>query len=207
MATVHSFITSEISGVLGDKVYYQLNGKTVVRNRPSKRKWVPTPNQAKAQQRLSAIVQYCRKFKHTVIPQVWDKLTPTSSGWSCFMKANAPVFDQDGVPSDVRLLRLSKGKLALPLEFNAQRKPENSTVIEVSWKKNLSMGGVLLWDELLAVCSVNDEYSNIISTGIIRGDLGGSFPLPALKAPATHLFLFFASDDRENFTESVCFEI
>lgn len=207
MATVLSFINGEISGKLGDKVYYQLNGKTVVRNRPAKRKWIPTPKQAKVQQRLACVVHYCQKFKHSVIPQIWNKLTPASSGWSCFLKANSPAFDQDGIPTDVRLLRLSSGKLTLPLDFTARRNAENATMIEVSWKKNLSIGGVLLWDDLMAISSANDEYSSIVTTGIKRGDLTGTFHLPAMPEQPTHLFLYFASDDRENFTDSICFEI
>ena len=207
MATVHSFINGEISGTLGDKVFYQLNGKTVVRNRPVKKKRVPTPKQARTRERFTSVMHYCQKFKHTAIPLIWNKLTPTNSGWSCFMKANAPAFDQEGVPSDVRLLRLSAGKLTLPLDFTAKRKADDPTMIEVSWKKNLSMGGVLLWDDLMAISSAHDQYSSILTTGIKRGDLAGSFHLPAVPVQPTHLFLFFASDDRENFTESICFEI
>ncbi|HET6557034.1 MAG TPA: hypothetical protein VFG54_06935 [Prolixibacteraceae bacterium] len=207
MAKVLSLLRGEISGKIGDKVYYQLNGRTVVRNMPAKTKWTPTAKQAKAQQRFKSIIHYCRKFKNSVIPLVWDKLPDSWSGWSLFLKTNAPAFDPDGVPGDVCLLQLSMGKLTLPLEFTAHRKAGDPSVIEVSWKKNLSLGGVLLWDELMAVSAANDEYSSIISTGIKRGDLGGSFLLPALKAPATHLFLFFASNDRNNFSNSVCFEI
>lgn len=207
MATVHSLFRGEISGTIGDKVYYQLNGKTVVRNRPAKRRWVPTPGQAKSQQRFGCVIHYCQKFKYTVIPLVWNKLTPANSGWSCFVKANSPAFDQEGIPSDVRLLRLSAGKLTLPLDFTAQRNADDPSVVEVSWKKNFSMGGVLLWDDLMAVSAAHHVYSPIVTTAIKRGDLAGSFHLPAIPGDATHLFLFFASADRENFTESMCFEI
>lgn len=207
MATIHSFFTGEISGRLGDKVYYQLNGKTCVRQLPGKRTKPATPEQVKSRQRFTSIMLYCRKFKYTVIPLVWNKVAASSSGWSAFMKANAPAFDKEGMLADVKLLRLSAGKLILPEEFTAKRTLEDPSVIEVSWKRDLNMGGVLLWDDLMALCSSGEEYSNVISTGIKRGELAGSFHLPVLNAQATHLFLFFASGDREDFTESVCFEI
>lgn len=207
MATVHSLLRGEISGKMGDKVYYQLNGKTVVRNLPAKTKWTFTAKQTKAQQRFKSIIHYCQKFKYSVIPLIWNKGTQSGSGWSLFMKTNSPAFNPEGVPADVRKLQLSTGKLTLPLQFTAHRKAGDPSVIEVSWNRNLSMGGILLWDELMAISSVNDEYSPILSTGIIRGDLQGSFLLPVLKAEATHLFLFFASNDRTTFSTSVCFEI
>lgn len=207
MARVLSLLRGEIAGKIGDKVYYQLNGQTVVRNRPSKTKWTFTAKQVQSQQRFKSIIHYCQKFKHSVIPLVWNKVRESSSGWSLFLKTNAPAFNSDGVPVDVGKLQLSTGKLTLPLQFTAHRKAGDPSVIEVSWNRNLSMGGILLWDELMAISSVNDEYSPILSTGIIRGDLQGSFLLPVLKAEATHLFLFFASIDRTTFSTSVCFEI
>lgn len=207
MATVHSFLRGEISGKVGDKVYYQMNGKTVVRNMPAKTKWVFTAKQARVQARFKALILYCQKFKHSVIPLVWNKAAESGSGWSLFLKTNAPAFNPDGVPTDVSMLQLSRGKLSLPLELTARRLAQDPSQIEVSWKRNLSLGGVWLWDELMAVSSAQDEYSAILSTGIIRGDLGGTFHLPVLKAEATHLFLFFASSDRTNFSNSVCFVI
>lgn len=129
MATVHSFLRGEISGKIGDKVYYQMNGKTVVRNMPAKTKWVFIAKQARAQARFKAMIHYCQKFKYSVIPLVWNKVTESGSGWSLFFKTNAPAFNPDGVPTDVTMLQLSAGKLILPLEFTAHRLAQEPSVI------------------------------------------------------------------------------
>jgi len=207
MASLDSFLLGGISGKVGDKVYYQMNGKTYVRSLPKSRQKPVSPLQKLQQERFLCIVRFCKKFKYSVIPLIWNGIEKSYSGYSLFMKTNSPAFGKDGELMDPQRIQLSAGKLYHPYGFTARRKVGEPAVVEVSWQKDAHLGGVPLWDELLAISTDNDQYSDVQVTGITRGSLGGSFTLPSLKAPATHLYLFFASEDRKQYSGSACFEI
>jgi len=131
------------------------------------------------------------------------------SGYALFLKTNMPAFSPDGSFNDPKRLRFSTGKLPLPQGFHAQRKGGEPTTIEVSWEKDLVMGGIHLRDELMVISAASGRYSDITGTGIVRNALSGSFELPPMP-PASgqiHIYLFFASKDRRDYSESVCFEI
>jgi hypothetical protein len=194
MASLDSFLMGRISGKLGDKVYYQMKGKTYVRSLPASKTKTVTALQLMNQHRFLCILQHSRKFKYSVIPLIWNDRAKTTSGFGLFMKTNGPAFGKDGLLIDPQMLHLSAGKLYNPDEFTAKRKDGEPTIVEVSWQKDGHLGGLPLWDELMAVSTDNDQYSDVIVTGITRHNLGGSFTLPASEAPATHLYLFFASN-------------
>ena len=207
MARMTSFLLGDISGRIGDKVYYRRNGKTFVRSLTQKKQAQQTPAQQLQRERFTRMLRFCQKFKYSVIPLIWNDLAKRSSGFNLFMKTNAPAFDAGGEITDPKLIRLSMGKLYVPFEFTAKRTENNPQRVEVAWLKDMHLGGIYLWDELLAVSTANEQYSNIISTGITRGMLGGSFELPDQETPATHLYFFMASGDKRNFSDSICFEI
>jgi len=59
----------------------------------------------------------------------------------------------------------------------------------------------------MVITGVDGLYSEITATGIMREDLHGTFELPITPVRATHIYLFFASKDRRDYSESVCFEV
>jgi len=81
------------------------------------------------------------------------------------------------------------------------------TTIQVSWQKDAHSGGLHLKDELLVISAANGSYSAITETGILRGHLTGSFELPQMPKSATHIYLFFNSQDHINYSDSICFEV
>jgi len=204
MAAVQDIYGTGISGKVGKVVFCQRNGKTYVRSLPVKKSGPGTPNQQLQRQRFGELMKYCRQFKFVVIPQIWNLASPTGAGFQLFMKTNKVAFGPAGQLDDLRLIKLSAGKLHLPLELTAQRQGEGSAMISVSWVKDPNSGGIPYWDELLAISSGEGQYSKIKYTGIRRGDLQGSFEIPELPCPATHLFLFFSSLDKRNYSESIC---
>ena len=76
--------------------------------------------------------------------------------------------------------------------------------IEHTIHKKLDYG---LHNELMVISAGAGLYSEIKATDIVRDALGGTFELPALASPATHIYLFFGSNDKQEYTESVCVEI
>lgn len=207
MAKVKEGSGLALSGKADGKVYVQFNGGTYTRSLPRRTKDSVTPRMLRSQNRFGEVSHFCKKFKWTVIPQIWNAEAVKMSGYAFFMKTNMPAFGPDGNLADPKKLILSTGKLPLPEGLEARRLSPESSTIQVSWQKDLHLGGIHLKDELMVISAADGNYSEITGTGITRLALGGSVELPQLSSPATHIYLFFASKDKRDYSESVCFEV
>ena len=206
MAEVQDIFGKKASGKAGPVSFYMSKGKTIMRSLPGKRTRPMTENQLRNQHRFNEIRQFCTPFKLIVIPQIWNGLATTSSGYHLFMKVNSPAFDPDGVIDPMKI-RLSMGKLTLPEGMQAQRTSAEGTTIHVKWEKDANFGGLTSKEQLMVISKGEGKYSDMKATGLKRGDLEGSFELPALAVPATHIYLFFQSIDQRYYSENICFEL
>ncbi|HLN72940.1 MAG TPA: hypothetical protein VK205_06575 [Prolixibacteraceae bacterium] len=207
MAEVNDIYGNDVTGKVGRVSFYRLRGKTIMRSLPVNRSKTRTKDQVRNQNRFREVHLFCKQFKLLIIPQIWNLAATTSSGYHLFMRANSPAFDQDGVLTDPMKIRLSAGPLTLPTGMQAVRTSAGSSTIRVNWESEPTLGSLTLKDRLMVVCAGEGHYSDIINTGLIRKSLGGSFELPALEVPATHLYLFFESMDQRYYSDSVCLEI
>lgn len=207
MATVEDIYGNNASGKVGTVSLYRLRGKTIMRALPVNRNNHRTEKQLRNQNRFNEIRGFCSQFKHILIPQIWNALATTSSGYHLFMKSNSAAFDQDGVLTDPMKIKLSAGNLPLPKGIKVQRTAADENSIQVQWEKDAVAGGFALRDQLMVISAGEGKYSDIKATGIKRGELVGSFELPKLDTAATHIYLFFKSVDQRFYSESVCFEI
>jgi hypothetical protein len=199
---------STLTGMVGPIVIAQWKGKTYMRSAPKrkvKNSW--SPEQLAHRKRFKAVIAFCKQFKEFLIPQIWNDAADRMSGFALFLKTNMPAFDVDGKLTDPKLIRLSTGKLPLVEELKAERSAPGSNTINVSWKRSSEMGGIRSKDELMVVSAGDGKYSEITGTGIIRYAYSGSFELPFEPASATHIYLFFGSKDRRDYSESVCFDL
>lgn len=207
MARITDIFCTGISGKVGKVVFFQRYGKTHVRSLP-----VFDPNklsekQVQNRKRFMEMQQFALKFKFVIIPQIWNLSAKSMTGHALFMKSNKGAFNSEGEIDDLKQIRLSTGKLSLPYDLKVQRQEQGSATIQVKWAEDPYLGGVPFWDELMVISSGQGNFSEIKNTGIRRGDNGGAFELPPLTCPATHLFLFFCSLDKRNYSESVCFDL
>ncbi|HAH22607.1 MAG TPA: hypothetical protein DCL77_02390 [Prolixibacteraceae bacterium] len=207
MAEVQDIFGKVASGKVGTVSLYPLRGKTIMRSLRTDKGGPRTENQLRNQRRFKEIRKFCTPFKFVVIPRIWNDLATTSSGYHLFMKANSPAFDPDGVLAYPEKIRLSMGKLALPEGMQAKRTSEGGTTIEVKWEKDLEFVGISNKDQLMVISTAGGKYSNIKDTGLTRGNLGGSFELPAMASSASHIYLFFESIDQKYYSESACLDI
>jgi len=207
MAEVLDVFGKKVIGKAGPVSFFISRGKTIMRSLPGKRTGPSTEKQLRNQRRFKAMRLFCNPFKDVVIPQIWNGLATTSSGYHLFMKANSPAFDPEGITIDPMKIRLSMGNLTLPEGLQAQRTALEGTTIEVKWEKDPNYGGLSMRDPLMVISYGDGKYSDMKDTGLVRGNLGGHFELPKLATPATHIYLFFVSLDRRYYSESVCFEI
>ena len=207
MAKVIGGIGSMLSGKVEGLVFVQFNGGTYTRRAPRRKKDSWTPSQLLVRQRFAAINNFCGLFKYSVIPQIWNGAAEKMSGYALFLKSNMAAFAPDGSLGDAKKIRFSTGKLTLPQGLEAGRPEVGGSIIEVSWPQDLHLGGIHLADELMVISSADGIYSDIKATGITRNDLNGSFELPTPPDTATHIYLFFSSKDRKDYSESICFEV
>lgn len=206
MAQVKDIFGTGISGKLNQVVFYQRKGKTYVRALPVRRKKTVSPAQLLNKQRFGAMLKFAHLFKYGVIPQIWSQASRTLTGNQLFIKTNKGAFDPDGNIPDIKRVQLSTGNLHLPDDMVVKRKEEGSSSMVVNWYPDLSGRETEYWDELMAISYGEGMYSNMIATSIHRGENGGTFELPPLETPVSHLYLFFGSMDKRHYSQSVCFE-
>lgn len=196
---------SSLTGMVGSIVIAEWMGQTYMRSAPKrkvKNSW--SPEQLAHRKRFKAVIAFCKPFREFLIPQIWNDAAIRMSGFALFLKTNMQAFAADGSLMDPKLIRLSTGKLPLVEELKAERSAPGSNTINVSWARSFVLGGIRSKDELMVVSAGDGKYSEITGTGIIRYALNGSFELPLEPASATHIYLFFGSKDRRDYSESVC---
>lgn len=207
MAKLNKDIGQNVSGKLGKAVFYKLRGNTYVRLAPVRDKDSWTPAQENHRQRFREVVSLWRKVKYPEVSLIWNQASEAMNGYASFVKANLPAFAMDGTLIDPQMLYLSAGKLPLPLHLQAKRTEAGSNTITVSWQNDPLLKGEKLNDELTVISRGSDKFSNVLGTRISRGAQEGTFELPAKPLQPTHIYLFFSSTDKKNFSQSVCFEI
>jgi hypothetical protein len=205
MALINESNGSSLSGLVGRVVIVKTKWGSYMRSAPqySNSSW--TGQQRTHRQRFKMVNSFCNQFKNTVIAQIWNDPRERVSGYGRFLKANMPAFSAEGELIDPSLIQLSAGKLELPEGLQLIAPEAKGSPVKVSWPSGDS--GVRWHDELMVVSAGQGSYSDILNTGILRGQKGGAFVLPELKSEATHLYLFFGSKDRKNYSASECFTL
>lgn len=193
----------QVSGRLLNVVFYQRYGKSYVRAAPKKRESY-TEEQVLYRQRLSKASALWRSLKSEETSKIWNSAAELMNGYAWFMKANMPAFAMDGTLIDPKLIKVSDGKLPLPQNLEAKRVPGDDSTVEVSWQNDSHSSPERLKDQLWAISYADGKFSKIIVTGLKRSDQGGSFSLPSKPQNATHVFLWMASENGEEYSESVC---
>lgn len=206
MARMKRSIGDQVSGRLMNVVFYQRYGKSYVRAAPKKRESY-TEEQVLYRQRLSKASALWRSLKSEETSRIWNSAAELMNGYAWFVKANMPALAMDGSLIDACLLKVADGKLPLPQNVKAERMADDSTTVVVSWQNDPHCNTERLKDELLAISYADGKFSKIIPTGLKRSDLKGTFTLSAKPANASHVFLFLASENGEQYSESIGMEI
>lgn len=207
MAKIKDIFCTGISGKIGKVVFFQRYGKTHVRSLPVVNPANLSEKQIRNRKRFMEMQHFALLFRYVVIPQIWNPMARGMTGHQLFLKTNKGAFNPDGQIEDLKQVRLSIGKLTLPYDLKVQRQEQSPAAVTVQWADDPYLGGVPFHDELMVISSGQGNFSEIKATGLRRGDNGGTFELPELPCQASHLFLFFSSLDRRNYSESLCVEL
>ncbi len=200
MGRIKSGANGNISGLVGNLVFVQGKGQTIVRTRQvrSKKSWSEKQNQHR--QRFSEVAAFCQPFKRTVIQPIWNKIDPNRIGYNLFVKANMAAFALNGELADLSLLHFADGHLPTLSGCRVARKAGLEFQIEVSWNNDPLLGERLMADELWMMAATEAGIKGPFETGIPRKAGSATVVLPAEYGAATAVWLFWASADKESYS-------
>ena len=207
MGRIKNNIEASLSGKVGNMVFVQDHGETYMRTVPVRKKNSWSPKQKMHRKRFAQVNLFCNKFDKKMIAAIWNPASPSGRGYSSFVKANMPAFDLDGSLIDPRMLQLSTGRLVLPRQLMAEPQAQGAPVIAVGWLNDSNLVAERLNDELMVVIGNGNNYYVPTFTGLQRSALNGTFELPVRTVNVTHVYLYFASRDGNDFSNSICFGV
>lgn len=147
---------------IGNLVFYTLNGKTVVRSKPSpnhKNKHNPSPLQLIQREKLKTINAFLKPIKRALDFGYQEFLTQSKKGmhWA-YSEINTKGYNHTREPKiDPAFLRISKGNLLGPKNPHAIK---NGSSIEITWSDNSTEGKAQPTDEtfILLYCPEEEKY-------------------------------------------------
>jgi len=195
-------------GKVGGAVYSTWNGIETLKALPQRHKkdnW--SEPQLLHRKRFKAINEYCRKYKYTLIPLIWNLTAEYGHGYNAFLKANIAAFALDGELAEVEKLHFSAGNLPLPQQLKAKRSAGDASKLEVSWENDENLSPVFSHDELMMVCAYPDHFMTPIETTVIRKTGGGLIDLPADSETIGGIWLFFRAYKKDGYSGDEYFGI
>jgi hypothetical protein len=205
MARIIEGIGTQLSGKLGNLVFVQAKGKTIVRTVQirSKNSW--SPKQIMHRQRFKMVNQFCR-LHQPVINLVWNKTDAQHSGYNLFLKTNIPAFDPEGNLTNYDLIRLTTGNLILPGSLSVEY--INGEMLNATWIMDDISGNCNDNDELFVVAKYPGlKYTAAISTGVKRSEQRATIKLHPSKGKILGVHLFFGKSDKSDFSADQYFSL
>jgi hypothetical protein len=154
MATLSSSNAIHPKGKVGNLVFYELNGKTVVRSKPAsnhKNKHNPSPLQLIQREKLKTINVFLKPIKRALDFGYQEFLSQSKKGmhWA-YSEINTKGYNHTREPKiDPAFLRVSTGNLLGPENPQVHRA---SNSIEITWSDNSAEGKAQPTDEAFVLC-------------------------------------------------------
>ncbi len=189
-----------LKGRVGRVVYSEWKGIEVVKSAPQRSKNSWSERQLLHRQRFKAISEYCGKYSHTLIPQIWNLAAENGHGRNLFLKANTPAFALDGQLTAVEKLHFSAGELPFPQQITAKRQDSDPSKAEVHWTNDENLSSAYSHDELMMVAGYADHFTDPVATGVIRKSGGALIALPANPENITGIWLFFRAYKKDGYS-------
>ncbi|MDG1278842.1 MAG: DUF6266 family protein [Algoriphagus sp.] len=186
-------------GKLGNLVFYTLNGKTVVRSKPSgnhKNKFNPSPLQLIQREKLTTINGFLKPIKQVLNFGYQQFLTQSKKGmhWA-FSELSAKGYNHTlETKVDPSFLKISKGNLLGPED--SQLRLEGGT-IQITWKDNSFEGNARANDEVSVLCYNVEEKRYKWFQGLTRRNaIQAQVPFDIeLGRGSWHIYLIFAQEN------------
>lgn len=208
MGKIRSKSGEGLSGLVGNLVFFSYKGQTYIRTRPRKRaknSW--SERQLLAQQRFAALKAFWRRFSHSPVQEIWWMADKNIRGDNLFLRTNKSAFAPDGSLTDPERLHLTAGALPLPGKMTAARSQGDPDKVEVTWLYD--PGSAMVWDddELMMMVSYDGNFRGPIATGALRKQESAVIILPTIPGTIDAIWLFFASEGRNIYSQDQYFKI
>ncbi|MDF2157300.1 DUF6266 family protein [Algoriphagus sp. CAU 1675] len=199
MATLPNSNVILPKGKLGNLVFYTLNGKTVVRSRPSqnhKNKHNPSPLQLIQREKLKTINAFLKPIKYALDFGYQEFLTQSKKGIHlAYSEINTKGYNYTREPRiDPAFLRISKGNLLGPENPQATKKGNS---VEFTWTDNSKEGKARETDESFILLYSPEEKKFIWAETRFRRNLTqGVIELGPEKSTINwHVYMAFSQLD------------
>jgi Family of unknown function (DUF6266) len=181
-----------LSGKIGDKVYYNLNGIQVVRKKPAPRKTVPSAKEIEHRSRFAFISRFLLPLKSLI------GLSFIPAGMTSFNRAVSVNFKHAVIGSypdwqiDFSKFKLGEGNTAGPADLLVNTQQDGQLLF--SWNGKSGRKGSCSRDRLWVAV-----YCESLQKWLIKIDIAyrkeGSFNLnPGISGYPLHIYLGFISD-------------
>lgn len=184
-----------LSGKIGNVVVVNRGKTAYVRSVPKYTEESWTDNQRQVRKRFALVSKFCQEYKKSIIFPIWNLLPGPSSGYNKFLGTNIKAFDKEGNIMDMSLLHFSNGSLTPPYQLSVEKREGE---IAIGWTNDPGLSRIRIKDKLMFMAVIDGRITGPHNSGLTRGMLQGTFPLP--EPSTTALYLYFASSDKQSFS-------
>jgi len=198
----------QLSGAVGNMVFYSYNDMEYVRMTPSKRSknsW--SERQMMNRERFSALAAFWRQFRYSPVKLIWETAAKGRAANCLFLSQNSAAFGPDGTLVDPERLHFSAGSLPQVHKLSVNRDAADPEKVEVSWQYDPKVGLAHSDDELMMMVSNDGNFLGPVKTGAIRKQELAVIQLPAVTGTIQGIYLFFGSEKRKLYSGDIYFGI
>lgn len=201
-------VGGQLSGAVGNMVFYSYNNTEYVRMAPgkrSKKSW--SERQVLNRKRFSALAEFWNQFRYTQVSLIWKAAASGKPANNLFLSTNSAAFGPDGKMEDPERLHFSAGSLPQVHKLMANRDAADPEKVEVTWQYDPQKGLAHSDDELLMMVSNDGKFLGPFKTGAIRKQESAMIQLPAVTGAIQGIYLFFGSEKRKMYSGDIYFGI
>ena len=203
MARYQSKGFNRFSGRVGNVIYYKMRGEFYARASPAEVKDCRSELQLYYRERMRGTATFYGVVRQTLLALVWQAVgrRKKRSAYNLFVQANIRAFNGTALLYD--LVRFSSGSLGLPHDLQACREGDK---VRLTWRNEKMLSDERLADELWCVVMMEDMRFRIVTPeaiGSVRRDESAEIELSEERGKRIHLYCFFGSINRCDFSENL----
>ena len=201
-------IAGQISGAVGNMVFYSYNDMEYVRMNPGKRSkssW--SERQLLNRKRFSALAAFWRQFRYSPVKLIWQTAANGRAANCLFLSQNSAAFGPDGTLVDPERLHFSAGQLPQVHKLKANRLAADPDKVEVTWLYDPKSRVAHSDDALMMMVGNDGKFLGPLKTGAVRKQELAVIQLPEVTGTIQGVYLFFGSEKRKMYSGDIYFGI
>lgn len=208
MARIKNSMFKQLSGTLGDIIFYSRSGRIYARRRPQYIRDAKTPLQQQQRMRMRDVIAFYKVIKNSPLLPIWQQMGQEQgmSGMNLFIKMNIAAFAGEGRVTDYGKLHFSCGRLPQGDRFQACWKASES-VIEVSWENKSILPLRRLSDRFMAVVVFENNELRFFTPpegNYQRKDCHTRIVVQESHLSPYKIYCFFAANNSKAYSGDVC---